>query len=124
MTKVICHKAGNVYIKCKSCDHSWHQEVNIGETIDDKCFYCGTESQETIIVKNEKDINIPEFMSKPKKVITLAEEDLTNFIEREARVRVERFNAGFRYGLALGLLITIIALITFIVFAPMSLLLA
>lgn len=71
-------------------------------------------------------IEIPAFMAKPKRFITFEENELLQFIDREAQVRIDKFNLGFAYGLGLGLLVTAVAIVvfTFILFTPLNVLMA
>jgi len=128
--KVICHQGGSLFMKCNKCNHTWNVPVSMWDEVEVVCPNCKNEDGAHLEVVHKTmgaaTVDIPEFMAKPKQLITLEEKELTDFIDREAQIRIDKFNLGFRYGLCLGLLVTVIAIAIFmsILFIPLNVLLA
>lgn len=128
MSKVVCHQAGNLFIKCKGCGYSWNTAVVIGQEVDDTCPNCGTHTQRIVEVRTMgqavNTVDIPEFMDKPTNFITLSDEEYNAMINRNALLIKKHYRLGFTSGLSLGLSIgfLILGIVLFFLFAPMTVL--
>ena len=126
MGKLICHQKGNLFIKCKNCSYSWNTAVIMHQEVDDTCPNCGTDIQHhaVVIVEGSKptdSIDIPEFMSKPKEVVTIPRTQLDYIIADNYELGLKAgFKKGKQKGLSIGISIGLIILgvALFLLFAP------
>lgn len=116
-----CMQQGVLVLKCKNCSYTWNTEVEVGQQVDDTCPSCLTHTQRYAVIRPKEDIpvsvDIPEFMSKPKEVITFEVDDL------KALTKLH-YDLGKQNGLSIGISIGLIILgiVLFFLFAPMTVL--
>ena len=117
--KVICHQGGNLFTKCTKCEYAWNTPVVMHQEVEVVCPNCGNTDggHLEVVHKTMGHVNIPEFMSKPKQVVTYDIEDLQALVKLHYELGKQK---GLSIGISIGLVI--LGVVLFLLFAPFSML--
>ena len=126
--KIICHQDGNLFVKCTQCEYSWEVPVAMNQEVKVVCPNCGNTNGEYLEANLKtmgQAVDIPAFMSKPTKVVTMPEERLAYIIQDNYNMGFKAGDKmgkqqGFSNGLCVGLII--LGIVLFFLFAPMTVL--
>ena len=127
MNKIICHQSGALFIKCTKCEYSWNVPVVMHQEVEPVCPNCGNNDGKHLeaVHKTTGHVDIPEFMAKPKEVVTIPRTQLDYIIADNYELGLKAgFKKGKQKGLSIGISIglVIMGIVLFFLFAPFSML--